>query len=367
MDLQLLLYSMVLLSLLHLGTLFPKFPVFSSFAPGIVVPRNYILVPLQIILIGYAFLTYQQSWLWILIAIVLLANICIHVYLSYRVRKAFEAYGASVSLLRCYQRHTFSNVKKIVQPYHKTTYGNLYLNIYQNENQNTLRPVIVYIHGGGWILGSKDNHEYDSKMYAKHGFVVVSVDYTLSNAKRHLYKETEKEIAVALNWVYEHIAQYGGNKECMYLIGDSAGGNLALEVAFREDLKIPNIKAISVLYPAIDLIHFYHNSDWLHSRIAKKMAFSYIGKTPQEDQEAYNLLNPCYKIRNSLPPINIIVGMRDTLVPPMPTYEFAKQLQDNHCEVQLVKVPYMAHILDHPHESYGHQGATQITIQWFQK
>ncbi|ORX65054.1 alpha/beta-hydrolase [Anaeromyces robustus] len=106
-----------------------------------------------------------------------------------------------------------------------TSYADLdvYYDASQLENK---RPVIVYVHGGGWCEGSKDKENYMGTFFQNQGYVSVLLDY-------RLYPQTEEiddmvhDIYTALRWVNENVDKYGGDAEQITLIGHSAGAHLA--------------------------------------------------------------------------------------------------------------------------------------------
>ena len=93
------------------------------------------------------------------------------------------------------------------------------------------RPVMFYIHGGGFVILSKDTHWMFGYEYARRGFITVNVNYRL--APRHPYPLPLQDVAQALAWVVDNIEQYGGDPGHICFAGESAGGNLATALASR--------------------------------------------------------------------------------------------------------------------------------------
>jgi arylformamidase len=86
-------------------------------------------------------------------------------------------------------------------------------------------PVIVYIHGGAWRMGSKSIGKKHGSFYSAKGIILVSIDYRLLPDARH--PDQVKDCAAAAAWVAKHIGEYGGDPSKMYLAGHSAGAHLA--------------------------------------------------------------------------------------------------------------------------------------------
>ena len=92
------------------------------------------------------------------------------------------------------------------------------------------RPVIVYYHGGGWVIGSPEVYEYSTLALAQNtGAVVVSVDYRLSPENK--FPTAHEDAYAAYKWVKENAATIGGNAAKVAVAGESAGGNMAITVS----------------------------------------------------------------------------------------------------------------------------------------
>ena len=90
-------------------------------------------------------------------------------------------------------------------------------------------PTVVWIHGGGWALGSKEHARGYFKLLANQGFNVVSVQYQF--APEAIYPTQLQQVDHALNFLQLNAAQYHINPNQLYLAGDSAGFNIASHYA----------------------------------------------------------------------------------------------------------------------------------------
>lgn len=92
--------------------------------------------------------------------------------------------------------------------------------------------VVVYFHGGGWVLGSVDSHDALCRtLAARSGCAVLGVDYR--RAPEHPYPAAVDDAAAALGWVAAHGEEHGLDPAATAVAGDSAGGNIATAVAVR--------------------------------------------------------------------------------------------------------------------------------------
>jgi acetyl esterase len=110
-------------------------------------------------------------------------------------------------------------------------------------------PVLIWIHGGGWVLGSIDGYDTVARdLCNRAACLVVSVGYRL--APEHPFPAAVDDVATAAAWVRSAIGAHGGDPERLAVAGDSAGGNLAAVLANR----MPGVFRLQVLvYPATDL------------------------------------------------------------------------------------------------------------------
>ncbi|MBW0089655.1 alpha/beta hydrolase [Pseudonocardia sp. KRD-184] len=114
-------------------------------------------------------------------------------------------------------------------------------------------PLVVNIHGGGWVLGSLDQSDWlCSQVAAGVGAVVVSLDYRL--APGHPWPAAGEDCYAALVDLVERAAELGADPRRVAVMGDSAGGNLSAVVALMaRDRSGPAIAFQALLYPATDL------------------------------------------------------------------------------------------------------------------
>jgi acetyl esterase len=112
--------------------------------------------------------------------------------------------------------------------------------------------VVVYFHGGGWVLGGLDTHDDTCRQLARAaGCVVVSVDYRL--APEHRFPAAVEDAEAATRWVAEHAGELGGEPGRLAVAGDSAGGNLAAVIARRaRDAGAPSLRFQLLVYPVLD-------------------------------------------------------------------------------------------------------------------
>lgn len=124
-----------------------------------------------------------------------------------------------------------------------------------DKNSSKRKPVVIWYHGGGMIIGSMTmDHSICLKLANETGFIVVTVEYRL--APEHLYPAGANDSYDAFQWIQRHIHQYGGNGNKIMIIGESAGGSLttAVTAKYLDSLRasLANDKAYNALLSAGD-------------------------------------------------------------------------------------------------------------------
>jgi acetyl esterase len=133
--------------------------------------------------------------------------------------------------------------------------GPLKLRIYRGlgTDPDKAAPCMVYLHGGGWVIGSLESHDRMCRQLANRARIcVVAVDYRL--APEHPFPAALDDGAAALHWVAEHSRRLRLDPARIGIGGDSAGGNLAATLALMgRDGTVPASVFQALLYPALDL------------------------------------------------------------------------------------------------------------------
>lgn len=113
--------------------------------------------------------------------------------------------------------------------------------------------LLVYFHGGGWVLGNLDQTDYPCRLLStKTRRTVISVDYRL--APEHKFPAAVEDCYAVTKWVAENADRLGGKADRLAVCGDSAGGNLAAAVSLMAaDRQGPYIANQILIYPVMDL------------------------------------------------------------------------------------------------------------------
>lgn len=198
------------------------------------------------------------------------------------------------------------------------------------------RPVLLYIHGGGWVAGSKDRMYLHFIPYLQMGMAVVNVGYRLGGVA--LAPAAVEDARCALRWLYRNAEEYGLDTSKIVVSGHSAGGHLSLTTGMLPasaglDGRCPAPKAGGQRadgdfpeMPVAAIVNWFGITDvgdLVRGENAKSYAMAWMGA--QTDWQAISdRVSPLNYVRSDLPPILTIHGDADTIVP----YEHAVRLHN---------------------------------------
>ena len=123
------------------------------------------------------------------------------------------------------------------------------IRIYTPKGVTGPLPVIVYIHGGGWVIADLDTYESSAMALAKKtGAIVASVEYR--HAPEFRFPAAHDDTFAAYQWVQRNARQLGGDPRRIAVAGESAGGNMAINVAIKaRDTNMPMPLHMLLVYP----------------------------------------------------------------------------------------------------------------------
>jgi acetyl esterase/lipase len=104
------------------------------------------------------------------------------------------------------------------------------LDIYTPKNGSEAKPVVLFVHGGYWRGGNKDDYPFLAESLVNAGYVVVTTNYRL--APSTVFPGFVEDVALATLWLKQNIGQYGGDNRKVFLMGHSAGAHIAALLLF---------------------------------------------------------------------------------------------------------------------------------------
>lgn len=220
----------------------------------------------------------------------------------------------------------------------------------------TPAPVVVFIHGGGWRMGNKDTHVREIKQAAEQGFVAASIGYRL--APEHQWPAQIQDCKCAIRWLRANASELGLDPERVGAVGGSAGGHLSMLLGTLDDApacegeggcpeQSSKVQAVVSFFGPSDMVDEYrysNNARALASLVratgggkqrkisvggesidgseavsaldeAGRTVTDFMGGSPRELKEAYQLASPLHQLDKHDAPMLIFHGTRDLLVP----------------------------------------------------
>jgi acetyl esterase len=252
----------------------------------------------------------------------------------------------------------FSGSLATMQPDEIVTYGRdagepLTLRIFKpsGPRPDAGWPVLMHIHGGGWVSGSNEEQSADMRWYAERGWIVVSAGYVLSTPDRHMWDRVHGELGCAMSWIGRNIGALGGDPQRLALRGNSAGGNLALNVGYMANAgtlqsrcggSVPTVRSIAAMYPGVDMAGLYDNPYF----DTRSMVAQYTGGSPAQYPERYQATSSFTHIGPSAPPTLVFISGSDHLVTPASMRAFAHDAAKAGVPVETIEVPFAEHGFD---------------------
>lgn len=201
-----------------------------------------------------------------------------------------------------------------------TEIGNITVKLVRPENCNEeILPMILYCHGGGWVLGDYEDFDMTVKIIAKCTHSAVAfVEY--SHAPEFPYPLALNQVYKSLEFLYENADKYNINRNYIAIAGDSAGANLATVTAMKIK-KENNIKLCFqvLIYPAIDAemksesYKEFKNGPWLSKKAMEWFWDSYLCDKDIKKDVSVSPIKATIEDLKGLPPTLVITGENDIL------------------------------------------------------
>ncbi|MCH8991014.1 MAG: alpha/beta hydrolase [Acidobacteria bacterium] len=199
------------------------------------------------------------------------------------------------------------------------------LDLYLPRGVDGPTPVLLYIHGGGWVGGTKESSVLRLLPWLEMGWAVANIEYRLGEVS--LAPAAVEDCLCALRWVIRNAEDYNIDPSRIVVTGNSAGGHLALTTGMIPasaglDRQCPGRETLSVAA----IINWYGITDvgdLLDGPNMKSYAVEWMASMPNRDEIAERV-SPLTYVRTGLPPILTIHGDADPTVP----YQHAVRLRE---------------------------------------
>lgn len=193
--------------------------------------------------------------------------------------------------------------------YKTTAEGELKLDIYKPLSVgNGLSPAIIFVHGGGWVNGTKsilsDNYRVDvNEVLRNRGYTVIRIDYRLANGQI-LMDDLVADVKDAIRWTRKEAINYGIDSNNIGIWGSSAGAHLALMAGYAPDALFPGDNSLSAYLASVDYVVDNFGPTDLQSMYHMEKTFDDFMAMSQADPTNF---------RNTVETIKMVTGIDPTL------------------------------------------------------
>jgi acetyl esterase/lipase len=222
-------------------------------------------------------------------------------------------------------------------------YRALELDVYRPDRSADHRPLLVYVHGGGWRVSHRSRPPRETRGWSygffdrlvDAGFVVAAPDYRLSGEA--CFPAQRDDLVTALGYLCDHAAALGAAPDRLFLWGASGGGMLAALVALVADA--PRVEGVVCWYPVTDLLA-------LDQQATDSFEAYLLGGPIGEHRELAAAASPVSHVHAGAPPFLLQHGDADTWVPYDQSVRLAERLRESGAPVELEVIGDADHFFD---------------------
>ncbi|MBX7258606.1 MAG: alpha/beta hydrolase [Candidatus Hydrogenedentes bacterium] len=236
----------------------------------------------------------------------------------------------------------------------------LKMTLYLPEDDGAaLRPGVVLIHGGAWIFGTRYQQLWYCRHFARHGYVVMTIDYRLM--PKHPFPNCLHDCKAAVRWMRLNAEKYRVDPDRIFAFGASAGGHLASLLAttnsedgFEGDANpgaSSEIRAAISLYGAVDLTLYRDEPRFgVFGKMTKQFMKEFTAPEAHDaDDAAVEVASPITYARPTSKPVLLVHGTDDILVHYEQSVRFHERLKELGVPTRLITAENRNHGFDYVH------------------
>ncbi len=218
----------------------------------------------------------------------------------------------------------------------------LRLDLYRSANLSSPAPAVIVVHGGSWQSGDRSQLADLNRHLASRGYVVAAVGYRF--APQWPFPAARDDVRAAVAFLQTHASELGLDPQRMVLLGRSAGGQLALLVAYTAGDSA--IRGAIAFYAPADLRYSYEHPGNPLVLDSRGVLTAYLGGNPGQKPDLYAAASPLNFVGAGTPPTLLIHGGRDELVRPIHSERLAARLAQADRPVFFLSLPWATHGCD---------------------
>jgi acetyl esterase/lipase len=214
-------------------------------------------------------------------------------------------------------------------------------------------PVLVFVPGGGWIIGERTLQGYSLMSHlAEQGWVCLSVGYR--TAPQYRWPRHILDVKAALAWARANVDQFGGDRDFIAIAGCSAGGHLAALVGLTPDDDDFNAELAADADTSVDaVVGLYGRYDWVDRSTPERDGFVgflediVVRKSAADHPDVFRSASPIAQVRADAPPFFVVHGSDDTVIPVDQAQAFVDRLRAvSRSTVSYLELPGAGHGFD---------------------
>lgn len=296
---------------------------------------------------------HTRLWKWLLGIVAGILLVILTVYIAFQVSPwpgsmliRYEFSQNNAKVVKALEKHVPAGIASVENQQYRQDDKDGYLDVFYPENTDRPLPTVVWVHGGAWVFGDKNNIDDYLKIIASHGYTAVGVDYSI--APEHQYPLPLFQLNDALGYLEQNAGRLNIDANKIVLAGDSAGSQIvaqmaniitspsyANEVGITPELAPANLRGMLLNCGAYDLALADYNGPFggfLHT-----VLWAYSGTPDFLHDPKLKHASVANYVTKAFPPSFITAGNVDPLLPQ--STAFAKKLQDTGVEVKTLFYP----------------------------
>lgn len=247
--------------------------------------------------------------------------------------------GCAKPPLGLYETQSFDNVEFV-----RRGEKPILMDIFVPLDAPTPRPAVLIFHGGGWAVGDRGYNREMAAFFASMGYTAATADYRLW-LDGDVYPAPVQDALAAVKFLRSKASDYGIDPDRIAACGESAGGHMALLLALAQDHAAfgddshPGVRsdvcAAIDIYGPTNMPELYSQGGWM----VRKIGEGFLGCLPDDYPDKWAAASPITYVRHDAPPVLIVHGDRDTVVPFSQAELLAEAIRkvDGPCEIVRAK------------------------------
>jgi acetyl esterase/lipase len=197
--------------------------------------------------------------------------------------------------------------------FHEVGGVRLKLDVYRRPDRPMRCPTLLFVHGGAWVLGSKDHHGLPLvQHFAARGWTCLSINYRLS--PRFVFPDHLEDVKRALRWARTEGVKHGVDPDFIVVAGGSAGGHLAALAALTATAT-DGADAVAGCVAFYGVYDMTDEAVWPHQGLSDLLEQRVFQRTRASDPGAFERASPIHRVHEGAPPFLVLHGDCDSMVP----------------------------------------------------